>query len=248
MSRPWTVPGVRVADRPRFRYRGAMLDVARHFFTVAEVERYIDQLALYKINTLHLHLSDDQGWRIVIDKLAAAGDLRREHRGRRRPRRLLHQGRLRGHRPLRGGPPYGDRPRDRQAQPHQRGARLVRRAQLRRRRAAAVHGTEVGFSSLCVPKELTYTLLDDVIGEIAAQAHGPYNHMGGDEAHSTPHEDYLTFINREQELVHKHGKAMMGWNEIAAADVAPGSVAQWWHTETGSEEGTELAARRSRSA
>jgi hexosaminidase len=64
---PWTVPGGVINDRPRFQYRGAMLDVARHFMDVATVMRYLDDLALYKINTLHLHLTDDQGWRIEID-------------------------------------------------------------------------------------------------------------------------------------------------------------------------------------
>jgi hexosaminidase len=59
-SGPWVVPGVHIADTPRFPWRGAMLDVARHFFSVAEVERYIDLLAQYKINVLHLHLSDDR--------------------------------------------------------------------------------------------------------------------------------------------------------------------------------------------
>ena len=63
---PWSVPGGHIVDFPRFGQRGMMLDVARHFFPVATVERLIDQIALYKINTLHLHLSDDQGWRIAI--------------------------------------------------------------------------------------------------------------------------------------------------------------------------------------
>ena len=58
------VPFTRIGDHPRFEYRGAMLDVARHFFTVDEVKQFIEVLALYKLNTLHLHLSDDQGWRI----------------------------------------------------------------------------------------------------------------------------------------------------------------------------------------
>ena len=56
----------RIEDRPRFAWRGAMLDVARHFFGPADVRRYIDLMALYKLNRLHLHLSDDQGWRIEI--------------------------------------------------------------------------------------------------------------------------------------------------------------------------------------
>jgi hexosaminidase len=73
---PWLVAGGTITDRPRYAYRGAMLDVSRHFFTVAQVKRYIDELALYKINELHLHLSDDQGWRIAVDswpRLAAYG-------------------------------------------------------------------------------------------------------------------------------------------------------------------------------
>jgi hexosaminidase len=66
MAAAWTVPAGRVVDRPRFAWRGGMLDVARHFFTVDEVKQYVDLLALYKLNVLHLHLTDDQGWRIEI--------------------------------------------------------------------------------------------------------------------------------------------------------------------------------------
>ena len=72
----WVVPGGEITDHPRYRWRGAMLDVARHFFSVADVKRYIDLLALYKCNVLHLHLTDDQGWRIAIEswpQLATVG-------------------------------------------------------------------------------------------------------------------------------------------------------------------------------
>jgi hexosaminidase len=75
-ARPWTVPPGRITDRPRFAWRGGMLDVSRHFFTVDEVKQYVDLLALYKLNVLHLHLTDDQGWRIQIDswpKLTTVG-------------------------------------------------------------------------------------------------------------------------------------------------------------------------------
>jgi hexosaminidase len=237
---PWRVPGVRIADTPRFRWRGAMLDVSRHFFTVAEVKRYIDELALYKINTLHLHLSDDQGWRIAIDswpRLATYG----------------------GSTEVGGGPggfytkrDFADLVRYAAAHymtvvpeidgPGHTNAALASYAELNCDGQAPplYTGTEVGFSSLCVDKDITYRFLDDVIREVTAQTTSPYYHVGGDEAHSTPHADYVRFINREQQLVHAHGKRMMGWNEIAGADAAPGSVAQWWHTETGSEEGTEL--------
>ncbi|HXO78151.1 MAG TPA: family 20 glycosylhydrolase, partial [Puia sp.] len=63
------IPCADITDYPRFGWRGLMLDVSRHFFTKQEVERYIDEMVRYKYNTLHLHLSDDQGWRIEIKSL-----------------------------------------------------------------------------------------------------------------------------------------------------------------------------------
>jgi hexosaminidase len=65
----WAIPFVTIEDNPRFGWRGLMLDVSRHFFTVAQVKDYIDQMAKYKFNLLHLHLTDDQGWRIQIKAL-----------------------------------------------------------------------------------------------------------------------------------------------------------------------------------
>ncbi len=66
VRRVLVVPAVQVTDRPRYAWRGAMLDVARHFLPADDVKRYIDAMALFKLNRLHLHLSDDQGWRIEI--------------------------------------------------------------------------------------------------------------------------------------------------------------------------------------
>lgn len=77
----WEVPCVKIADAPRFAYRGMHLDVARHFFSVDEVKRYIDVMAIHKLNTLHWHLTDDQGWRIEIKKypeLTRVGSVRGE--------------------------------------------------------------------------------------------------------------------------------------------------------------------------
>lgn len=64
----WRLPRLRIEDAPRFRWRGAMLDVSRHFRSVAFVERFIELLAQHRLNTLHLHLTDDQGWRIEIGR------------------------------------------------------------------------------------------------------------------------------------------------------------------------------------
>ena len=65
----WIVPFVDITDYPRFGWRGLMLDVSRHFFTKEEVKQYIDQMAMYKFNLLHMHLTDDEGWRIQIKSL-----------------------------------------------------------------------------------------------------------------------------------------------------------------------------------
>jgi hexosaminidase len=80
----WKIPYVSIYDKPRFAWRGLMLDVSRHFFTKAEVKEYIDNMVLYKYNVLHLHLTDDQGWRIEIKslpKLTEVGAWRVERKG-----------------------------------------------------------------------------------------------------------------------------------------------------------------------
>jgi hexosaminidase len=78
---PWRIPALTIADRPRFGWRGALLDVARHFLPTREVLRFIDLIALHKLNVLHLHLTDDQGWRVEIrrhPRLTEVGGWRRE--------------------------------------------------------------------------------------------------------------------------------------------------------------------------
>ena len=91
-GRPWTLPGVRITDMPRFGWRGAHLDVARHFLPVKFLHRYLDLLAVHKFSVFHLHLTDDQGWRMEIRKhprLTEVGAWRRESMtGRPRERRF----------------------------------------------------------------------------------------------------------------------------------------------------------------
>src|SRR5258708_8247734 len=91
-------------------------------------------------------------------------------------------------------------------------------------------GTNVGFSSLCVPLNLTYTFIDQVIGELAALTPGPYIHIGGDEATSTSASDYAAFIARAQQIVAAHGKTVVGWHDIANTTLLPSTVAQFWGT------------------
>lgn len=225
---PWLVAGGTVTDSPRYGYRGAMLDVSRHFFTVGQVKRYIDELALYKINTLHLHLSDDQGWRIAIDSW---------------PRLATYGGSTQV-----GGGPGGHYTKDDYREivryaasrylqvvpeidmPGHTNAALASYAELNCNGTAPplYTGTNVGFSSLCVPKDVTYTFVDDVIRELAALTPGRYLHVGGDEAHSTSHEDYVAFMNRVQPIVAKYGKTVIGWHQLTGATPAPGALAQYW--------------------
>ncbi len=237
---PWTMPGVAIADHARFAWRGAMLDVSRHFFTVAQVERYIDLLALYKINMFHLHLSDDQGWRIQIKgwpRLTSVG----------------------GSTEVGGGPggfytqkQYSDIIRYAAQRfitvvpeidgPSHSNAALASYAELNcdGKAPPLYTGTDVGFSSFCVHKAITYKFLDDVIGQLAALTPGPYLHIGGDEAHSTSAADYVYYVGRLQQIVRAHGKTMIGWHQIGSATLKPGQVAQYWGT-AGSQADIDLA-------
>ncbi|HEX7072215.1 MAG TPA: beta-N-acetylhexosaminidase, partial [Rhodothermales bacterium] len=230
---PLRLPIGRVTDAPRFAWRGAMLDVARHFLPATDVMRYIDLMALHKLNRLHLHLSDDQGWRIEI---------------RARPRLTEHGGssQVGG----KGGGFYSTKD----------FAALVRYAQDRfvtivpeidmpghTNAALASYpeincdgkardlytGTEVGFSTVCVEKEETYAFIEDVVRAIAELTPGPYFHVGGDEVEELTPEQYASFMDRAMEIVRARGKQVVGWDDIAEADLElePGTVVQVWRPQ-----------------
>jgi hexosaminidase len=237
------LPALSIRDIPRFEWRGAMLDVARHFFDVADVKRYIDLISHYKMNRLHLHLTDDQGWRIEIKswpRLAGIG----------------------GSTQVGGGPggyytqaeykdivdyalsrfvtvvPEIDTP-------GHTNAALASYAELNSsEEAPALYvRTEVGFSTLAIHSEVTYKFLSDVIRELAALTPTPYLHIGGDEARSTPEEDYRVFIKRIQELVISHGKVPVGWGEIGDAELLPQTIAQHWsgaHYQGAKKQGVKI--------
>ncbi|MFD8497462.1 family 20 glycosylhydrolase [Amycolatopsis sp. NPDC059657] len=229
---PWTLSGGRIVDSPRFPYRGAMLDVARRFFTVEQVKRYIDQVARYKLNTVHLHLTDDQGWRLMIngwERLATYG----------------------GSTSVGGGPggyytqaDYADIVAYAQSRfitvvpevdmPGHTNAALASYAELNcdGKAPPLYTGVEVGFSSLCTGKEITYQFLDAVIGQLAALTPGQYLHIGGDETMATKPADYNAFIGRVQQIAAAHGKSVIGWHEVAKATLAPATIAQFWFTTT----------------
>jgi hexosaminidase len=228
----WPIPAVTIADQPRFAWRGAMLDVARHFFPVSDVKQYIDLLALYKLNVLHLHLSDDQGWRIEIKS---------------RPPLAI----IGGSTQVGGGPGGFYTQQDYQEivryareryitivpeidMPGHTNAALTAFPALScsSRPSALYTETEVGWSTFCVDKEETYALIDDIVREISAITPGPYFHMGGDEVEVLTHEQYAHFVERVQTIVHKYGKRMVGWEEITKARLAPTTITQQWKSDS----------------
>ncbi len=242
-SRTVTIPAVHIVDGPRFGWRGAMLDVARHFFTVNEVERYIDLLAMMKMNRLHLHLADDQGWRIEIRSW---------------PNLTAYGGRTEV-----GGGPGGFYTQEQYAEiveyarsrfitivpeidmPGHTNAALASYPELNCTGAAPplYTQTNVGFSAFCVDKPITYTFIDDVVREIAAITPGPYFHMGGDEVKALTPEQYASFVERVQGIVQAHGKQMIGWDEIAATALLPTSIVQHWRPKTTPRAAVEKGAK-----
>jgi hexosaminidase len=225
------LPAGEIIDSPRFSWRGAMLDVARHFFGVEDVKRYIDLLAQYKMNVLHLHLADDQGWRIEIKswpQLTVVGGstaVNGEGSGYYTQAEYADLVAYAAERFITIVPEID--------LPGHTNAALASYAELNCDGVARplYMGTNVGFSSLCVDKEITYTFLDDVLRELAELTAGPYIHIGGDEAMATPPDAYRRFMQRVQPLVQKYGKKVVGWEELGQAHLLPGTLVQQWNTE-----------------
>jgi hexosaminidase len=231
---PWEMEGGSIRDLPRFEWRGVMLDVARSFFTVEDVKRYMDQAAAYKLNRFHLHLSDDQGWRIEIKSWPA----------------LAMQG---GKTAITGGnqgyfsqAEYSELVAYAQERylmvvpeidmPGHTNAALSAYPELSPTGVAPTpySGMEVGFSSLAIDKEVTYRFVTDVVRELAAITPGPFIHIGGDEASKTSDEDYRRFVTRALEIVRSQGKQAIGWGEVARADQVKDALIQHWiYTDSG---------------
>ena len=227
-QKSWLIATGEIQDYPLYDYRGSMLDVARHFFSVEDVKRYIDLIAAYKMNVLHLHLSDDQGWRIEIKSwpnLTTYGGSTEVGGGK-------------------GGFYTQEQYKDIVNYAAERYITIIPEIDMPGHTNAALAsypelncdgkatelytGTEVGFSTLCVDKEITYQFIDDVIRELSEMTPGPYIHIGGDESHVTPMEDYIPFVNRVQDIVISHGKKVIGWDEIANAELKENTIVQFW--------------------
>ncbi|HWV50209.1 MAG TPA: beta-N-acetylhexosaminidase [Microbacterium sp.] len=250
----WSVPQVSISDAPRFAYRGVMLDVARTFFDVATVKAFIDRASSLKFNRLHLHLSDDQGWRLQIDsrpllteKASGASVLGRpggfyskadfreiveyaaEHR-----MVIVPEIDLPGHTHAIGlaYPELVEEPVMNDmlvAQSEALGQPLPVAGE-------PYQGWGVGHSSVRIHDEATWEFLRDVLGEVAALTPGPYLHVGGDECLGTPRADFDAFVERVTALTLELGKTPVAWHEAGSAVVAEGTIGQFWGSDAPSVE------------
>ena len=215
----WTAPGCLVQDAPRFQYRGLHLDVSRHFFTVDFIKRYIDLLAVHKLNVFHWHLTDDQGWRIEIKKypkLQTIASCRKET--------------LVGH--------YTDRPvkydgkkycgyytqeevKDVLEYARKQFVTVIPEIEMPGHALAALSAyPELGcsggpyeaatkwgvFEDVFCPTEKTFEFIDDVLAEVCALFPSEYVHVGGDECPKTSWQksDFCQQLMKQQGLKDEH--------------------------------------------
>lgn len=196
-SKDGKIPAVKIKDYPKFAWRGMHLDVCRHFFNVDEVKQYIDYLAMYKLNTFHWHLTDDQGWRIEIKKypkLTEIGSKRKESMIGAYVDNTF------------DGKPYGpyfytqEQIKDVVKYAQQRHITIVPEIEMPGHALAALSAypelactkgpfevaTKWGvFDDVFCPKEETFTFLENVLDEVMKLFPSQYIHIGGDECPKT---------------------------------------------------------------
>ena len=229
------LPFVSIQDQPEFPWRGTMVDVARSFFGLDYLKRHVDRMALYKLNRLHLHLSDDQGWRIEIKswpKLTEVGSKGSVRRGRAGFLTQEEYIELQDYALARNVIiiPEIDMP------GHIYAALLAypelnceNYSNLTPQRAippAIFQDYNVGWSKLCLEKPEIYDFVSDVIGEMAEITKGPWIHIGGDEIEDPR---YREFVVKADSIVQTFGKSTIGWEEVTKAEVSSSLISQRWH-------------------
>ena len=244
----WTIPCAQIADEPEYGLRSMMLDVTRHFFTVDQVKRQLDMLSQYKINTLHMHMSDDQGWRLEIK-----GEMYGESLDKLRTIGAQTSCNTNG---IRAGQYTQEEFKEIVAYANERCIQIVPEFDMPSHAWAALvslsflnstedgrppangydntrpyEGWDVGFNSLECRNEKTYEFIDEVFRQVSEISPSKYIHIGGDEAHVTSHDDYVYFMNRVTEIAKKYGKTPIGWqNYDTAVENPEGTVTQFWST------------------
>ena len=242
------LPGVQIEDAPRYRWRGMLLDCGRHFMTKEFIKRYIDLLAFHKLNVLHWHLTEDQGWRIEI----------RKHP------KLTEIGAWRGTGDERYGGFYTqDDVREIVAYAADRYITVVPEIEMPGHSQAALAAypelsctggpfevsTRWGVHKevYCAGNEQTFALLEDVLSEVVELFPSEFIHIGGDECPKDrwkacpkcqariaaegledEHELQSYFIRRIEKFLASKGKRLVGWDEILEGGLPPNATVQSW--------------------
>lgn len=266
----WKIPAVEIRDHPRFEYRGMHLDVARHFFPVEFVKKYIDLLAMYKFNRFHWHLTEDQGWRIEIKKYPKLTEI-----GGWRDSTLIGNygsGRYDG---IRYGGYYTQQEIKEVVQyATERHITIIPEIEMPGHSTAALAAyPEFGcfdkeysvattwgvFEDIYCPSEATFSFLEDVLDEVIELFPSEYIHIGGDEAPKKQweessiaqevirreglkdeHELQSYFIGRIEKYLNSKGRQIIGWDEIMEGGLAPGATVMSWRGESGGIEAAKM--------
>lgn len=259
-NKEWSVPLVDIKDYPRFRYRGLMLDVARHFISVESLKKHIDMLASVKINNLHLHLTDFQGWRVEIKKypkLTEIGATRIDEYGNEY-----------------SGYYTQDDIKEIVKYAQDRFVNIIPEIDIPGHSLAAIAaypelsctGEKYDVMSrwgpfpvvFCPGKEVMFEMLDGIFSELSNLFPSEYFHIGGDECpkkvwkncpncqkrireenlladekHSAEHKLQSYAILRCEQILKKYGKKMIGWDEILEGGLAPEATVMSWRGEKG---------------
>uniref|UniRef100_UPI000685E6F9 family 20 glycosylhydrolase n=1 Tax=Promicromonospora kroppenstedtii TaxID=440482 RepID=UPI000685E6F9 len=214
---PLEVHAVVVRDEPRYSWRGLSFDVVRHWFGPADLRAVVDLVGSYKMNRLHLHLSDDQGWRLEIPSRPALTE-------------KSSQGAVSG---ATGGFLTADEYRELQEYAAEREIVIVPEIDVPGHVNAATHaygelmpsgeatdaydGIEVGFSKLHFDLPTTEPFLRDVFTDVARMTLGPWVHFGGDEVLVMQPEEFGRFVVLCQQIITGAGKTPVAWQEAAGS-------------------------------
>ncbi|MFE2726925.1 family 20 glycosylhydrolase [Kitasatospora sp. NPDC059327] len=234
-SRAWTIAPAKISDSPRYEYRGVMLDVARRFFPVEQVKRYIDEAAAYKINKLQLHLTDDQGWRIAVDALPNLTKVGASTQS-----------------GFTGGTNWYYTAADYKEIVSYAASRFmtvvpeidgpghtwaaqtsVPELRCDDKYAKPYSGFDVKISLFCLgepkQKEATQNFLRTVIKAVAEMTPGPYIHLGGDEVPGdTTQEQYDSYVKTATDATTAQKKTAIGWHQLGQSPLPAGSLLQYW--------------------
>ena len=258
----YSVPSVEIEDTPRFAYRGLMLDVSRHFSTKEFIKKQIDALAYYKINRLHLHLTDAAGWRLEIKKYPLLTDFaawrtdptwKKWWNGGREYVRFNEPG-------ASGGYYTQDDIREILEYARQHYITVIPEIEMPSHSEEVLaaypqlscSGEPYKNSDFCVGNEETFTFLENVLTEVMELFPSEYIHVGGDEAGKSAwktcpkcqkrmKDEHLAnvdelqsyLIHRIEKFLNNHGRRLLGWDEILQGGIAPNATVMSWRGEEG---------------